>query len=61
METYEKGGRTFEIWKTPFQDEATKKLLGNLQILVPLYIEGGTAIPLDEEEWAGKRWEVFLL
>jgi histone acetyltransferase 1 len=55
------GGRTFEVWRSSVDDERCAELLANMQILVLLYIEGGSPIELEDEEWSNKRWEVFFL
>ncbi|CAZ85385.1 unnamed protein product [Tuber melanosporum] len=54
-------GRTYEIWRSTIDDAYCKSILKNIQILITLYIEGGTAIDLEDEEWTNKRWEVFFL
>lgn len=61
INTYEHNGKSFEIWKAKFSDHSCKELLGNFQVMVQFYIEGGNPIPLDEEEWASNRWDVFFL
>ncbi|KAL0637134.1 histone acetyltransferase 1 [Maublancomyces gigas] len=55
------GSKTYEIWTTTVDDPACKVLLANIQILVLLYIEGGSYIELDDEEWSNKRWKIFFL
>ncbi|KAK4138318.1 histone acetyltransferase type B [Trichocladium antarcticum] len=50
---------TFEVWKGNLADPAVKQIVRRLQILVPLFIEGGSAIPMDEPE--DDRWTVFFL
>jgi histone acetyltransferase 1 len=42
-------------------DKAMQQMLKRIQILIPLYIEGGTAINLNDPEWSLQRWTVFLL
>lgn len=42
-------------------DARCRQLLANMQLLVVLFIEGATAIDLDDEEWSSRRWEVFFL
>jgi len=32
-----------------------------MQILVPLFIEGGTLIELDDPDWTIERWTVFFV
>ncbi|KAK4202652.1 putative histone acetyltransferase type B catalytic subunit [Triangularia verruculosa] len=48
----------FEIWKGSLADPAVKQLIKRIQILVPLFIEGGTAIDVDD---TADRWTVFFL
>jgi histone acetyltransferase 1 len=50
---------TFEVWKGNLADPAVKQIVKRLQILVPLFIEGGSEIPMDEPE--DDRWTVFFL
>ncbi|KAL2264100.1 hypothetical protein VTK26DRAFT_2302 [Humicola hyalothermophila] len=57
--TFTSGDSTFEVWKGNLADPAVKQLVKRIQILVPLFIEGGSAIPLDEPE--DERWTVFFL
>ncbi|KAK4180024.1 putative histone acetyltransferase type B catalytic subunit [Triangularia setosa] len=53
-----KAGR-FEVWKGSLADPAVKQLIKRIQILVPFFIEGGTAINVDEPD--ADRWTVFFL
>ncbi len=57
--TFQAAGGTFEIWKGTLSDPAVKQLVMRMQILVPLFIEGGTAIDADEVD--AERWTVFFL
>ncbi|KAK3997352.1 acyl-CoA N-acyltransferase [Cladorrhinum sp. PSN332] len=50
---------TYEVWKGNLADPAVKQLIKRIQILAPIYIEGGSAIPVDEKE--DDRWTVFFL
>ncbi|KAL2141930.1 hypothetical protein VTI28DRAFT_1765 [Corynascus sepedonium] len=52
-------GNTFEIWKGNLADPAVKQVVSRIQILAPLFIEGGTAINVDDSD--ADRWTVFLL
>ncbi|KAK0748756.1 acyl-CoA N-acyltransferase [Apiosordaria backusii] len=49
----------FEVWKGSLADPAVKQLIKRIQILVPLFIEGGTAINVDDPD--ADRWTVFFL
>nr|POE79891.1 histone acetyltransferase type b catalytic subunit [Quercus suber] len=57
---YSKGGSKFELWSASLADKDARKLLENIQTLVPMFIEGGTILELDEES-ATRRWKVFFL
>ena len=59
--TIETGRRTLEIWKGSLADLAVQQMVKRVQILIPLFIEGGTLIDLDEPEWSLERWTVFFL
>jgi histone acetyltransferase 1 len=40
---------------------AVQQMIKRIQILIPLFIEGGTFIELQEPEWSLERWTVFFL
>jgi histone acetyltransferase 1 len=52
---------SYEIWKGNLADKAMQQMVKRIQILIPLFIEGGTAINLSDPEWSLQRWTVFLL
>ncbi|KAF2477405.1 histone acetyltransferase type B [Lindgomyces ingoldianus] len=54
-------GKQFEIWKTSLADVVAKELYRNMQVLVPLFIEGGSLLELDDPDWTIERWTLFLL
>lgn len=56
---YTRDGEKYEIWCASLTDSAAKEVLQNMQILVPLFIEGGTTLQL-EQEWTTRRWKLFL-
>lgn len=60
----EETGGTYEIWKGPLSDDGVKQLVRRVQILVPLFIEGGSYI-VDQDDSSGStdldRWTVFFL
>jgi histone acetyltransferase 1 len=58
--TLEAGGQTYEIWKGSLADLAVQQMIKRIQIIIPLFIEGGTLINLDEPEWSLERWTVFF-
>ncbi|KAH8594859.1 acyl-CoA N-acyltransferase [Bisporella sp. PMI_857] len=54
----------YEIWKGCLADLAVRQMIKRLQILVPLFIEGGTLLlppGQDEDEETLKRWTAFFL
>ncbi|OBT50701.1 hypothetical protein VE04_08537, partial [Pseudogymnoascus sp. 24MN13] len=59
LKSHEEGDAAYEIWYGNSADPAIQQLLRRLQILVALFIEGGTAI--EDAEWGSGRWTVFLL
>lgn len=56
-----KDGRQYEIWAGQLTDPAVKALLDRAQILVTFFIEGGTHLELEDQEWTIARWRVFFL
>ena len=54
------GIETVEVWKGNLADVAVQQLLKRVQIMVPLFIEGGVILDLDEPEWTLERWTVFF-
>ncbi|KAL8803814.1 MAG: hypothetical protein Q9182_002946 [Xanthomendoza sp. 2 TL-2023] len=61
IETYTRRARTFEIWCADLTDPAVRQLIDRIQILVSLFIEGGTPIPLDDHDWSLARWQIFFV
>ena len=57
---YTRDGAKYEIWCASLTDAAAKRVLENMQILVPLFIEGGTTLQLDQD-WTTQRWKLFLI
>lgn len=58
----------YEIWKGSLADPAVKQLNNRIQILVPLFIEGGSYIGqkpehdiLEQDGMASNRWTLFFL
>ena len=60
VKQYSRDGQQFEIWCASLSDPAARQLLENMQILVPMFIEGGTTLQL-EQDWTTQRWKLFLL
>lgn len=61
IENYTSRGRHFEIWSAELSDPAAQLLIDRIQILVSFFIEGGTPIPLDDQDWSLARWRVFFV
>ncbi|KAL1855836.1 histone acetyltransferase 1 [Diaporthe australafricana] len=65
LSTYESKGETYEIWKGSLADPAVLQLVKRIQILVSLFIEGGTPLHTEStEEYEQdplERWTVFFL
>ncbi|KAL8762664.1 MAG: hypothetical protein Q9184_001371 [Pyrenodesmia sp. 2 TL-2023] len=61
INSYTSRGRNFEIWASELTDPAVQQLIDRIQILVSLFIEGGTPIPLDDQDWSLARWNVFFV
>ncbi|KAK5663990.1 hypothetical protein OQA88_203 [Cercophora sp. LCS_1] len=60
--SFTRGGTTREVWMGNLGDLAVKQLLKRIQIFVPLFIEGGTLIPTDDDTDAeDDRWTIFFL
>lgn len=57
---YSRDGKQYEIWVSTLADPRAKELLENMQILVPMFIEGGSTLQL-EQDWTVQRWKLFLL
>ncbi|KAL8956359.1 MAG: hypothetical protein Q9183_006321, partial [Haloplaca sp. 2 TL-2023] len=61
LESYTSRGRKYEIWSAELTDPAVQQLIDRIQILVSFFIEGGTPIPLDDQDWSLARWRVFFV
>src|SRR6202000_3057596 len=59
--TLDASDKTIEVWKGNLSDRAIQQMLKRVQILIPLFIEGGQAINLNDPEWSLRRWTVFFL
>ncbi|KAF2165370.1 hypothetical protein M409DRAFT_24220 [Zasmidium cellare ATCC 36951] len=60
IHTYKREGKTYETWCASLSDERAKKLVQNVQILIPMFIDGGSLLEL-EQSWTAARWKVFLV
>ena len=61
LETYTSKGRNFEIWRSELVDPAVRRLIARLQILISFFIEGGTPLELEDQEWTLARWQVYFV
>ncbi|KAK8036692.1 histone acetyltransferase type b catalytic subunit [Apiospora rasikravindrae] len=66
VNSIERDGETYEVWKGSLADPAVKQLVKRLQLLVLFYIEGGSYIGedadgKDEPDYSLARWSVFFL
>lgn len=57
---YSRSGTNYEIWCASLADRKAKELLTNMQVLVPMFIEGGSTLEL-EQDWTTARWKLFLI
>ena len=60
ISTYASDGTLFEVYCSSLADPQALEIMQNMQILVPLYIEGGTMLEL-ELPWIVERWKLYLL
>ncbi|KAI7282860.1 histone acetyltransferase type B catalytic subunit, partial [Hortaea werneckii] len=60
VHSYEREGQHYEIWCASLADTKAKTILENMQVLVPMFIEGGSVLQL-EQDWTTQRWKLFLL
>ncbi|KAI2642802.1 histone acetyltransferase type B catalytic subunit [Xylaria nigripes] len=66
VETIEKNGEIYEIWRGTLADQTIRQLTRRIQIMVLFFIEGGSYIGLDadgndEPEYSLARWSVFFV
>ena len=61
LEKYTSRGRNFEIWSGELTDPTVQQLVERLQIMISLFIEGGTPLLLDDQEWTLARWRVYFV
>ncbi|KAK0630831.1 acyl-CoA N-acyltransferase [Bombardia bombarda] len=57
--TFTKRGATYEVWKGNLEDPSIKQLVRRIQFFVPLFVEGGQYIQIDEPE--AERWTIYFL
>ncbi|MCJ1473179.1 histone acetyltransferase 1 [Lambiella insularis] len=61
VQSYISKGRSFEIWCGELTDPSVRILIERMQIFISFFIEGGTPLALDDQEWTLARWRVFFL
>ncbi|RPA80860.1 acyl-CoA N-acyltransferase [Ascobolus immersus RN42] len=61
IHTYTHSGTTFSIYRTSLPTALCKTVLNNIQITTELLIEGGSQIPVEDEDWSDARWDVYFL
>ena len=61
ISSFECSNRQFEVWRATLADARAVKLFGHIQILVPLFIDGGTMQDLNDHESVMERWSLYLL
>ena len=61
LETYTSKGRNFEIWSGELTDATVQRLVERIQIMVSFFIEGGTPLLLDDQDWTLARWRVYFV
>ncbi|KAI0480118.1 histone acetyltransferase type B catalytic subunit [Xylariaceae sp. FL0804] len=66
VKTIEKNGETYEVWQGTMADAAVKRMLRRIQVMVLLYIEGGSYIGLkedgtDQTDAELAKWSVFFI
>lgn len=60
IHTYTRNGTRFETYCASLADSAAREILENMQILVPMFIDGGSTLELDQD-WTAARWKLFLV
>ncbi|MCJ1223445.1 histone acetyltransferase 1 [Toensbergia leucococca] len=61
IHTYISRNRKFEIWCGELTDPAVQDIIERMQIFVSFFIEGGTPLALDDQDWTIARWRVFFI
>ena len=61
VSSYTRDDDIFEVWRSSLLDAKCNDIFSAAQILVPLFIEGGTYQDLHDHPWTMERWKVFLL
>ena len=61
IESYTNKNRHYEIRCGELTDPAVQLILERMQIFISFFIEGGTPLVLDDQEWTLARWQVFFM
>lgn len=61
VRNYTSKGRNFEIWCGELTDPAVQRLIERIQVLILFFIDGGTMLALEDQEWSISRWRVFFM
>ena len=61
VESYDVDGRRYEIWLGELRDPAVRTLIERFQILIPMFIDGGLALNVHDQDWTLERWRVFIV
>lgn len=61
IESYTSKDREFEIWSGELTDLTVRETIQRMQIFISFFVEGGTPLELNDEEWTQSRWRVFFL
>ncbi|KAH0544927.1 hypothetical protein FGG08_001007 [Glutinoglossum americanum] len=59
--SYKIKDQRFEVWRGRLVDPAVRRILGRIQIFIPFFIEGGSFLNLEEQEFSLERWSIFFL
>ncbi|KAF2206900.1 hypothetical protein CERZMDRAFT_122869 [Cercospora zeae-maydis SCOH1-5] len=60
VHSYTRNGKSYETYCASLADPAARNILENMQILVPMFIDGGSMLEL-EQDWTAARWKIFLV
>lgn len=61
VKSYSRNNESYEIWATSLSDPRMKELVGNIQIFICFFIEGGQYLDLDDVDWTLDRWRIYLV
>ena len=61
LDIYNSKGRHFEIWSGLLTDPAIREIISRIQVLISLFIEGGTPLQLEDQDWTLARWRVYFM